>query len=115
MLDRAERRTLLAVTAGDRAGARQVRGGSERRKAAEALSEPVHLRLSASALCASLIEDLRHAIEDFPGSAEVLLDIDTSAGTRRLRLGEAFRVQHTPTLRAELEHALAPLPSAAIA
>jgi DNA polymerase-3 subunit alpha len=88
---------------------------AQRRKAAEALSEPVHLRLSASALCASLIEDLRHAIEDFPGSAEVLLDVDTSAGTRRLRLGEAFRVQHTPTLRAELEHALAPLQSAAIA
>jgi hypothetical protein len=26
-----------------------------------------------------------------------------------LRLGEAYRVQHTPTLRAELEHALAPV------
>ena len=42
----------------------------------------------------------------------MLLDIDTSAGTRRLRLGEAYRVQHTPTLLAELEHALAPVVSA---
>ena len=44
-----------------------------------------------------------------------MLDVDTSDGTRRMRLGEAFRVQHTPTLLAELEHALAPLPSAATA
>jgi hypothetical protein len=62
-----------------------------------------------------LIEDLKHAIEDFPGAAEIVLDVDTSAGTRRVKLGDAFRVQHTPTLRAELEHALAPLPSAATA
>jgi hypothetical protein len=34
---------------------------------------------------------------------------------RRLKLGESFRVQHTPTLRAELEHALAPLRAAATA
>ncbi len=66
-----------------------------------------------SALGASAIEDLKHAIEDFPGPAEVVLDIDTGAGVRRLKLGEAFRVQHTPTLRAELEHALAPLRAAA--
>ncbi len=83
--------------------------------ATRALAEPVHLRVDASALSPSAIEDLRQAIEDFPGAAEVLLDVDTSAGTRRLRLGEAFRVQHTPTLRAELEHALSPLPSAATA
>jgi DNA polymerase-3 subunit alpha len=89
---------------------------AQRNRANAAMNEPVHLRVDASSLCASLIEDLRHAIEDFPGSAEVVLDIDTRDGTRRLKLGEAFRVQHTPTLRAELEHALAPaLASAAIA
>jgi DNA polymerase-3 subunit alpha len=89
---------------------------AQRNRANAAMDEPVHLRVHASSLCASLIEDLRHAIEDFPGSAEVVLDIDTRDGTRRLKLGEAFRVQHTPTLRAELEHALAPaLASAAMA
>jgi DNA polymerase-3 subunit alpha len=79
---------------------------------ATAIAEPVHLRVDLSALGASAIEDLKHAIEDFPGPAEVVLDIDTGAGVRRLKLGEAFRVQHTPTLRAELEHALAPLRAA---
>ncbi len=83
--------------------------------AVSALTEPLHLHLQASSLCAGLIEDLKHAIENFPGPAEVVLDVVTSSGTRRLRLGEAFRVQHTPTLRAELEHALAPLPSLATA
>jgi DNA polymerase-3 subunit alpha len=82
---------------------------------ATAIAEPVHLRVDLSALGASAIEDLKHAIEDFPGPAEVVLDIDTGAGVRRLKLGEAFRVQHTPTLRAELEHALAPLRAAATA
>ncbi len=88
---------------------------AQRKRAAAAMAEPVHLRVHASALGTGLIEDLKHAIEDFPGAAEIVLDVDTSAGTRRVKLGDAFRVQHTPTLRAELEHALAPLPSAATA
>jgi DNA polymerase-3 subunit alpha len=76
--------------------------------AADALAAPVHLRVDAARLPDSAIDDLKQAIEDFPGPAEVVLDLDTSAGTRRLKLGEAYRVQHTPTLRAELEQALAP-------
>jgi len=74
----------------------------------------VHLRVAAADLSSDALEDLRQAIEDFPGAAEVLIDIDTSAGIRRVRLGERFRVAHTPTLLAELEQALAPaLPSTA--
>jgi len=75
---------------------------------ATAIAKPVHLRVQASALCAELIEEVKHAIENYPGPAEVVLDVDTGAGVKRLKLGEAFRVQHTPTLRAELEGVLAP-------
>jgi DNA polymerase-3 subunit alpha len=82
-------------------------------RAATALAQPVHLRVAAADLSRGALDDLKQAIEDFPGAAEVLVDIDTSAGTRRVRLGEEYRVQHTPTLRAELEHALAPVASAA--
>ncbi len=92
------------------------RAQSEARTAARtatALAQPVHLRVAAADLSARALDELRQAIEDFPGPAEVLVDIDTSAGTRRMRLGKDYRVQHTPTLRAELEHALAPLASAA--
>jgi len=77
------------------------------------LAAPVHLRVDAARLPDSAIDDLKQAIEDFPGPAEVLLDVDTSAGTFRLKFGEAYRVQHTPALRAELEQALAPAPAPA--
>jgi DNA polymerase-3 subunit alpha len=90
----------------------------KRAATATAIAEPVHLRVELSALGTGVIEDLKQTIEDFPGPAEVLLDVDTSSGVRRLKLGEAYRVQHTPTLRTELENVLAPsaaLPSAATA
>jgi DNA polymerase III subunit alpha len=75
-------------------------------RTATTIAQPVHLRVSIESLSSATIDELKHAIEDFPGPAEVLIDIDTSSGTRRLRLGEAYRVEHTSTLRAELEHAL---------
>jgi DNA polymerase III subunit alpha len=75
---------------------------------AQALARPVHLSVAAADLSASALEELRQAIADFPGPAEVLLDIHTEEGTRRLRLGKEYRVQHTPTLCAELEQALGP-------
>jgi len=81
--------------------------------AASAMSRPVHLSVAAADLSPNALDDLRQAIEEFPGPAEVVLDIQTSSGTRRMRFGKDYRVQHTPTLRAELEHALAPIASAA--
>jgi DNA polymerase-3 subunit alpha len=69
---------------------------------------PVHLRIDAAELQDGAIDGLKQAIGDYPGKADVLLDIDTSTGTRRLRLGREYRVQHTPTLLAELEQALSP-------
>ncbi len=81
-------------------------------RTATALARPVHLRIAAADLSAGALDDLRQAIEDFPGPAEVLVEIETTTGPRRLRLGKDFRVGHTPTLRAELEHALAPSASA---
>jgi DNA polymerase-3 subunit alpha len=78
--------------------------------------EPVHVRVSLSELSHEVLEDLKHAIGACPGHSEVVLDIGTSSGIRRLRLGREYRVQHTPTLLAELEHVLAPpLPNAASA
>ena len=77
-------------------------------QAAVSLARPLHLRVDAAAIPDAAIEELKTAIEECPGAAEVLLDVQTSAGTRRLRFGSAYRVAHTATLRAELEHALAP-------
>jgi DNA polymerase-3 subunit alpha len=82
-------------------------------RTATALAEPVHLRVAAADLCRSALDELKAAIEEFPGPAEILVDIATGGGTRRVRLGDGYRVRHTPTLLAELEHALARVPSAA--
>jgi hypothetical protein len=82
-------------------------------QSAIAHARPLHLRVDAAAIANGAIEERKAAIEDCPGSAEVLLDVHTSAGTRRLKFGAAYRVAHTATLRAELEHALAPFASAA--
>ncbi|HEV3283833.1 MAG TPA: DNA polymerase III subunit alpha [Solirubrobacteraceae bacterium] len=69
---------------------------------------PVRLRVDATGLTHGAIEDLKQAIVDYPGQADVVLDIDTPSGTRRLRLGKEYRVQHTANLLAELEQALSP-------
>jgi DNA polymerase-3 subunit alpha len=77
-------------------------------RTAATLAQPLHLRLAATELSASTLEELRQTIEDCPGAAEVFVDIDHSDGsTRRVRLGDDYRVRHTPTLAAELQHALA--------
>jgi DNA polymerase III subunit alpha len=73
-----------------------------------AASQPVRLQVDAARLPASAIEEVKDIIETNQGPAEVVLEMLTSAGTRILRLGEAYRVQHTPGVRAELEAALAP-------
>jgi DNA polymerase III subunit alpha len=75
-------------------------------KTAVTLAQPVHARVDVTSLSASAIEDIKQLVEDYPGPAEIVLDIDTPSGVRRLRLGEEFRVENTPTLRAELENAL---------
>jgi DNA polymerase-3 subunit alpha len=77
-------------------------------RTATTLAQPLHLRVDLGSLSTNAIDDLKQTIEGFPGPAEVLLDIDTPEGTMRLRLGDDYRVQHTPTLRAELQHALTP-------
>jgi DNA polymerase III subunit alpha len=72
-------------------------------RTASALAQPVRLRIAAADLSDSTIEELRDRIEDCRGSAEVIVEIEAGDGrTRCLRLGEEYRVRHTPTLLAEL-------------
>src|SRR5207244_6355924 len=59
-----------------------------RAREAAASAQPVYLRVDASSLDEGAIDELKRAIEDAPGSAEVMLDVGTSAGVRRLRFGE---------------------------
>ncbi|HEX2016867.1 MAG TPA: DNA polymerase III subunit alpha [Solirubrobacteraceae bacterium] len=67
---------------------------------------PVHLRVDATRLPAAVIEDLKQVLESFPGESEVVLEMTTSAGARRLRLGPEYRVAPTAGLRAQLADVL---------
>jgi DNA polymerase-3 subunit alpha len=85
----------------------------ERAKAASATLKvgplPLHVRLDAAGLPASVIDDLKHLLANYPGESEVVLEVQMSGGDpRTLRLGPSYRVAPTPTLRAELEQVLGP-------
>jgi DNA polymerase III subunit alpha len=65
---------------------------------------PVCLRIDAAKLTVSAIDEFKQVIGNYPGAVDVVVEL----GASTLRLGDAYRVQPTATLRAELEHALAP-------
>jgi DNA polymerase III subunit alpha len=64
--------------------------------------------VDATALPATIIEELKHILGNHAGESEVVLAIQTSAGPRTLRLGDGYRVNQTPSLRAELGRILGP-------
>jgi DNA polymerase-3 subunit alpha len=75
--------------------ARQGVGGSR--------SSALRLRLDATALAASMLSELKDVLAGFPGESEVVIELSTSVGERRLKLGPEFRVAHGPGLHAELD------------
>jgi DNA polymerase-3 subunit alpha len=81
---------------------------SAARRRAEARETPTRivLRLDAAQLEPGLIADLKAVFECFPGRSEVVLEMDTRQGTRRLRFGADYQVEPSPALRAELDQLL---------
>jgi DNA polymerase-3 subunit alpha len=81
----------------------------EVRKAAQAAADeaharkPLHLKLDAHVLPATFLAELKDLLAACPGECDVVIDLATSAGERRLKLGPAFRVQRSPSLHAELD------------
>jgi DNA polymerase-3 subunit alpha len=70
--------------------------------------ERVEVVLHASAFPATIIDELKHIFENFPGESDVVLNLVTADGSRTLRLGPSYRVAPTPSLRAELANVLGP-------
>jgi len=70
--------------------------------------KPFRVAFDAAKLPASVVDELKGLLSGFPGEAEVVLDVRTSSGPRRLRLGSSYRVAPSPGLRAELEQLLGP-------
>ena len=53
---------------------------------------PLKLGLDATLVRASALVDLKELLAGFPGECEVVVDLHTSGGRRRLRLGPEFKV-----------------------
>jgi DNA polymerase-3 subunit alpha len=81
----------------------------EVRRADECAAKPVpapgelRLRLDAACLPGSALAELKDVLTGFPGASEVVIELSTSVGWRRLRLGAEFRVTRCATLHAELD------------
>jgi DNA polymerase III subunit alpha len=73
--------------------------------AARELAVPtaLRLRLDATALAASVLGELKDVLAGFPGDRDVVIELSTSVGDRRLRLGPDYRVDHCASLHAELD------------
>ena len=80
------------------------------RAAAHERSAPkvVHIKVDVESLPAEALDELRHVLGNFPGESDVVLELGSNGGARKLRLGPEYRVSATPSLRAELEHLLGP-------
>jgi DNA polymerase-3 subunit alpha len=70
--------------------------------------ESLVLKVDARRCPDSLIGDLKSVLEHFPGEMEVLLEMETSTGMRKLRFGSDCRVSLSTGLRAELDDLLGP-------
>jgi DNA polymerase III subunit alpha len=65
--------------------------------------DPVLLRVNAAEFGAGLVDELKLIFSNFPGQAEVMLEMETREGTRRLRFGEGYQVQPTAAFHAEVD------------
>jgi DNA polymerase-3 subunit alpha len=83
--------------------AEEVAEAEEQAARAPALPNALRLRLDATAVAASVLSELKDVLAGFPGESEVLIELSTSIGERRLRLGPDYRVAHGPGLHAELD------------
>jgi DNA polymerase-3 subunit alpha len=83
----------------------EVRSAAEQAAKRAVVPSALRLRLDATALPVSALADLKELLAGFPGESEVVIELKSSVGMRRLRLGPEFRVGRSAALHAEL-HAL---------
>jgi DNA polymerase III subunit alpha len=83
--------------------AEEVEQAREQAARRPAMPSALRLRLDATALAASVLSELKDLLAGFPGESEVVVELSTSVGERRLKLGPEFRVAHGPGLHAELD------------
>ena len=62
-----------------------------------------HIPLDATRLPATVIDDLKALLAEHPGESHVVLEVQTTAGVRKLRLGDGFKVARSKLLLSELQ------------
>jgi DNA polymerase III subunit alpha len=63
----------------------------------------LRLRLDATALPATALGELKDLLTGFPGESDVVIELASTVGRRRLKLGPSFRVARSASLHAELD------------
>jgi DNA polymerase-3 subunit alpha len=63
----------------------------------------LRLRLDATALPATALGELKDLLAGFPGESDVVIELASTVGRRRLKLGPSFRVARSAGLHAELD------------
>jgi DNA polymerase-3 subunit alpha len=76
------------------------------RRRANAPAEPFKLQLAPADFEPTLIEELKAIFSTYPGECEVMLEMTTVNGPRRLRFGREYRVRPSAGLRAEVDSLL---------
>jgi DNA polymerase-3 subunit alpha len=66
------------------------------------LQGEVRLRVDGRSARASFLDELARLIREFPGESPVIVEVDTSDGRKRLRLGPAYKVRPEPDFFAEV-------------
>ncbi len=85
----------------------EVARARERARKREAPGQ-ISLHVDASRFGAELVDELKQLFASFPGPTEVVLEMRTGQGKRRLRFGDAYKVEFSRGLRAELDVLLGP-------
>jgi DNA polymerase-3 subunit alpha len=84
----------------------EVRHAEEELAKPQVTASALRLALDATSLPARILGDLRDVLAGFPGESDVVIELTTSVGRRRLRLGQDFRVSRCAGLHAELAQLL---------
>jgi DNA polymerase-3 subunit alpha len=81
----------------------ELRQAAERAAVGPKVASALRLRLDARSLQPSALSELKELLAGFPGESEVVIELETSGGPRRLRLGSEFKVALGAPLVAELD------------
>jgi len=101
-------RTCLVVQQIERfePSSEEIRAAVEQASVLAAPTPVLRLRLDATALPASALSELKDLLAAFPGESDVVIELSSSVGARRLKLGPEFRVARSAALHAELDSLL---------